>query len=210
MNSVGQSGDRKSYRIVLLLIVGLTAFSSAMKELNQLREFTRETRDLVASWSNMVAPAPEVVVPAQTPQTAVKVEVCESSHVVKAAEPVDQDEQSGGGVARTEQAQAGNKDVGKIVVAERSRRRDAAQVVALRSYRSAAIEMVELRKQARREADLKLMILADSDGEAGIALPSDLEIKLPKVKMHRQIWIRPEDREILKSLNRSLNVRSAG
>ena len=203
MNSVGQSGDRKSYRVVVLLIVGLTAFSSAMKELNQLREFTRETSDLVASWSKMVAPssvppaaAPEVVVPAPVPPSAPKVEVCESS--------------LRGGVAPAEEEQAGNKDEGKTVVAERSGRRDAAQVAALRSHRSAGIDIVELRKQARREADLKLMILADSDGEAEIALPSEVEIKLPKMKPHRQIWIRPEDRELFKGLNRSFNVRSAG
>jgi hypothetical protein len=204
MNSVGESGDKKSYRVILLLIVGLTAFSSAMKELNQLREFTRETSNLVANWSNMVAPAPapQVVAPAQIPETGAKVEVCESS--LKAAAQIDQ---LGGGVTP---AEVKNKDVGKTVVAERSRRRDAAQVAELRSHRSGDIEMVELRKQARREADLKLMILADDDGKAGIAIPSDTEFKLPKVKTHWQILVRPGERELLKSLNRSFNLRSAG
>ena len=34
MNSTGQNGE-KQLQVILLLVVGLTAFSSAMKELNQ-------------------------------------------------------------------------------------------------------------------------------------------------------------------------------
>jgi hypothetical protein len=205
MNSVGQGGDRKSFRVILLLAVGLTAFSSAMKELNLLREFSRDASNMVASWSNAVVPAPPVVAPAQAPPMVAKAEVCERQ-ALQAAEPVDHF-QSGGSVA---QAEVKIKDVGKTVVAERSARRNS-QVMAVRSHRSAGIELMELRKQARREADLKVMIMADSDGEAEIALPSDFEFKLPKVKtFRRQIRITPEERDVLKNLNRSLNLRSAG
>src|SRR5687768_10904082 len=102
MYSGGQSGERKSYRVILLLVVGLTAFSSAMKELNLLREFSRDTSNLVASLSNAVAPeVPEVVVPAEIPQVPEPVEVCESSHILETAEPVDH-LQLGGGAARAE------------------------------------------------------------------------------------------------------------
>ena len=211
MNSAGQGGDGKSYRVILLLVVGLTAFSSAMKELNELREFTRDANTLVASWSNVVAPVeapiPNVVIPVETSQPVEKVEICESSHTLNQAVPVAE-VNLGGSVAP---AKVKIKDVGKTVVAERSARGDA-QVAALRSHRSADIEMVELRKQVRREGDLRVMIMADNDGEAEIAIPSpaDLEIKLPKLKIHRQIPITPEEREILKSLSRSLNLRSAG
>jgi hypothetical protein len=205
MNSVGESGDKKSYRVILLLVIGLTAFSSAMKELNLVREFSRDTSNLVASWSRAVAPAPDVVVPAEVPQTAVKVEVCENSHTLAAAGPVDQ-LRLGGSVAR---AEVKIKDVGKTFVAERSRRREVPAVATFKIDRSAGIEMMELRNQLLREADLKLMIMADSDGEAEIALPSGFSFKLPKVKTPRQIFIGPEDRELLKTLNRSLN-RSAG
>src|SRR5687768_8841732 len=93
MNSVGEGGEKKSYRVILLLVVGLTAFSSAMKELNQLRDFTREASDLVASWSSMVAPAPapvpEVVVPVEVPPAPVQVEVCDSTHTLNSVEPVE-------------------------------------------------------------------------------------------------------------------------
>lgn len=210
MNSVGQSGERKSYRVILLLVVGLTAFSSAMKELNLLREFSRDTSDLVAKWSTAVTPqaSEEVVpVPAEIPQAVETVEVCERSHALESAEPVDP-VQLGGAVARVE---AKIKDVGKPVVAERSTRRGPQAVAALRSHRSADIELMELRKQARREADLKVMILADSDGEDEFAVPSHFEFKVPKIKTpNRQIIIKPEEREILRTLNRALNLRSAG
>jgi hypothetical protein len=204
MNSVGQSGDRKSLRVILLLAVGLTAFSSAMKELNLLREFSRDTSNMVASWSNTVAPQPAVVAPAEVPQMVAKAEVCESSHASSSAEVVDQ-VQAGGSVAQTE---VKIKDVGKTVVAERSTRRNS-QVAVLRGHRSADIDMIEMRKQIRRVADLKVMIMADSDGEAEIALPSDFEFKVGKVRTFRRV-ISPEERDVLKSLNRSLNLRSAG
>jgi hypothetical protein len=210
MNSVGQSGDRKSYRIILLIAVGLTAFSSAMKELNLLREFTRDTNNLVASWSKAVAPetpqAPEVV-PAEVPAPPAvpEVEVCDNSHNLPEIAPLDHVE-LGGGVA---QADVKIKDVGKTVVAERSKRRNIQTVATLRADRSAGIELTELRRHVPRAADLKVMILADSDGEAQIGLPSGFEFKVPKVKTQRQMF-KPEEREILRSWTRTFNVRSAG
>ena len=208
MNSVGQSGDRKSYRVILLLAVGLTAFSSAMKELNLLREFTRDTSNLVASWSDALTPeAPQVVVPVEVPEPVEKVEVCESIHKVNEVEPVDPVE-LGGGVA---QAEVKTREVGKTVVAERSRRRDTQAVATLRANRSADIELLKQLPQMPRQADLKVMIMADSEGEGDFAFPSSFEFKVPKVKTpNRHIIIKPGEREILKSLNRSLNVRSAG
>lgn len=212
MNGVGQSGERKSYRVILLLVVGLTAFSSAMKELNLLREFSRDTSDMVASWSRAVAPqAPqEVVVPAEIPPVPETVEICESSHA-ESAEPVELD----GGIAPAEvqikEVGVKNKEVGKTFVAERSTRRGAQAVATLRSDRSADIELMELRKQVRRAADLKVMILADSDGEADFAVPANFEFKVPKVKTwDRQIIVKPEHRELLKTLNRTFSLRSAG
>ena len=215
MKSVGQSGDRKSYRVILLLVVGLTAFSSAMKELNLLREFSRDTSDLVASWSKAVAPespqapeapvTPEAVAPAPVPQVVEEVEVCDNSHSLRESEPVDH-LQLGGGVA---QGEVKIKDVGKTFVAERSKRRNVPAVATLRNDRSLDIELVELRNQIRRVADLKVMIMADSDGEARIAIPSNFEFKVTKGKTYRH-GIKPEEREVLKTLNRSFNLRSAG
>jgi hypothetical protein len=183
-----------------------------------LREFSRDTSDLVASWSKAVSPeapqAPEAVVPVPEPQVVEEVEVCDNSHSLREIEPVDH-LQSGGGVAQAKvtikvgSKEVGNKEVGKTFVAERSKRRNIPAVATLRSDRSADIDLIELRNQMRRVADLKVMIMADSDGEARIAIPSNFEFKMPKARTYRHV-VKPEERELLKTLNRSLNLRSAG
>ena len=68
MNNIqsNQSGEKKSYRVLLLLIVGLAAFSSAMNELNQLQNFTLEAGKLVASWSETVMPTARASSPVVT------------------------------------------------------------------------------------------------------------------------------------------------
>lgn len=206
MNSVGQSGDKKSYRVIFLLVVGLAAFSSAMKELNQIREFTRDTSNLVASWSHAVQPTEPVekLAPVEVPRTAVRLEVCENDPV-KAVAPVVPFQ--AGGVAPEPRVEI--KDVGKTFLSRRSERREE-QIVTLRKNRLEDIELVELRKQARRLADLKITIMTDEDGATEIAIPSALQLKLPKVKT-RQITVKPEERDVfLKSLSRSINLRSAG
>src|ERR1044071_2360933 len=74
MNSTGQNNDKASYRIVLLLVVGLAAFSSAMKELNQVQQLGLDASRLIAQWS-------ATIVPIEVPQTPapmlVKAESCE-------------------------------------------------------------------------------------------------------------------------------------
>jgi len=57
INKQNQSGEKKSYLVLLLLVVGLAAFSSAMSELNQLRSLTVETGRLIALWSDLVVPS---------------------------------------------------------------------------------------------------------------------------------------------------------
>ncbi|PYS70243.1 MAG: hypothetical protein DMF69_14245 [Acidobacteria bacterium] len=54
-NHGSKTNERKSYRI-LLVIVGLAAFSSALHELNQLKSITREAGHLIAAWSDVVVP----------------------------------------------------------------------------------------------------------------------------------------------------------
>ena len=55
-NKQNQTGEKKSYLTLLLIVVGLAAFSSAMSELNQLQGLTMETGRLIASWSGLVVP----------------------------------------------------------------------------------------------------------------------------------------------------------
>jgi hypothetical protein len=72
------------------------------------------------------------------------------------------------------------------------------------------IDLVELRNEARRAADLKVLMMADDD-EAERSIPPDLNLRLPKVKALRQFKVGTKEHDVLlKSLNRSINVRSAG
>ena len=48
--------EKKSYRVLLLLIVGLAAFSSAMNELSQLQRLTVQVSELMTSWSDIMVP----------------------------------------------------------------------------------------------------------------------------------------------------------
>src|SRR3954451_22150189 len=71
MQNTGQGSEKRSYPVILLLVVGLAAFSSAMKELNQVRDFTVEASNLVAQWKDVLAPA--------DPMVTLSVETCQNS-----------------------------------------------------------------------------------------------------------------------------------
>lgn len=210
MNS-GRSGEKK-YRAILLLVVGLAAVSSAMKELNQVREFTREARDLIATLSKAVEPAPADVrlVPVEVPRTAARLEVCENSH--PPAEPMALDVMPTGGVVQVEtqpvQPVIEPREVEKPLVAARSARREVKPAIVQPG--PADIDIVELRRLARRATDLKVM-MADEDGGAEISVPPDLQLRLPRIKELRQFKAGTKEHDtLIKSLNRSMNVRSAG
>jgi len=66
-----QTGERKLYPVLLLLIVSLVAFSSAMNELNQVQTFTTQLGNLVASWSDVVVPTVNASTPVVTRSCAV-------------------------------------------------------------------------------------------------------------------------------------------
>jgi len=44
---VNQTQDKKSYRVILILLIGLAAFSSTIKELNQLRASVSEVAQFI-------------------------------------------------------------------------------------------------------------------------------------------------------------------
>jgi hypothetical protein len=48
--------EKKSYRVLLILVIGVAAFSSAMNELNQLRRFTLQASNLIAAWTDIMVP----------------------------------------------------------------------------------------------------------------------------------------------------------
>ena len=55
-NEVNQNQEKKWPKVVLILVVGMAAFSSAMKELNQVHALTKEAGALIADWVGVVEP----------------------------------------------------------------------------------------------------------------------------------------------------------
>lgn len=70
------NGEKTRYRVMLLLVVGLTAFSSAMKELNQFQQFTLDTTRMIAQLADKIAPAPAPQT-IEVQQHAAKTDTCE-------------------------------------------------------------------------------------------------------------------------------------
>ena len=83
MNNTGRHGEKSSYLVIMLLVVGLTAFSHSMKELTEIHQLTLDASRLVAQWSGNVTPAeipqiPQTPLPAQTIVRIEKYQSCES------------------------------------------------------------------------------------------------------------------------------------
>lgn len=79
MKSTRRHSENSSYLVILLLVVGLTAFSHSMKELTEIHQLTLDASRLVAQWSGNFTPA-------EIPQTSiqvVKVEKLESCEISK-------------------------------------------------------------------------------------------------------------------------------
>jgi hypothetical protein len=199
MNSTGRKSKNSGYLVILLLVVGLTAFSHSMKELTEIHYLTLDASRLIAQLSADVTPAE---IP-QTPVTVVKVEkieTCESRHSVPTVErqllnETLQTEPSAIAPARSRQAKP-----------ERIERR----VITIPSE----AEVARLKKLPR---------IIDAD-EFEVRIPSIQMSETPepastdmpeftfrtKARKPGAIKISPRDREILlKTLNRSINLRIA-
>ena len=83
MNNTGRHGEKSGYLVVMLLVVGLAAFSHSMKELTEIHQLTLDASRLVAQFSGNVTPAeipqvPQTPLPAQTIVRIEKHQSCES------------------------------------------------------------------------------------------------------------------------------------
>ena len=83
MKNTRRHGENSGYLVILLLVVGLTAFSHSMKELTEIHRLTLDASRVIAQWSGDVTP---VEIP-QAPQIAVKIEKFESSCQTKQSAP---------------------------------------------------------------------------------------------------------------------------
>jgi len=187
MNNTGQNGEKMRYRVILLLVVGLAAFSSAMKELNQLQQLALEANGLIAQWSNKVAPA-------ELQPAVVKVEkTCEMKQSAPAVELP--------WLAESRPAAS----------AEMSLIEPARLVTVRRAHSSTTQTFRKLRLLDVDPVQFEVKVLNDHDADTNETLISDFPQTLLETKnrKHNVIRISPRDRKMLLKLNRSINLRIA-
>ena len=193
MNSTGQNSDKASYRIILLLVVGLTAFSSAMKELNQIQQLGLDASRLVAQWSAKIVP---VEVPQTPTPMLVKVESCEMKQSAPSVELP----------WLNHVAQAETSEIEETVVAKRSK---STKVEVVKRVRRVEVDPVQFEVRIpfihNAEADSDGIIISDFPVTSFTATPFKTKARKPN-----SIRINPRDREmLLKTFNRSINLRIA-
>ena len=184
-----KSGNNKNtgYLVVALLLVGLTAYSNAVKELTQIHQLTLGAGRLIAQWSSETVPA-EIppVAPTVIKPTVLKVETCESRRPLEpVVEPTDLPDK----VERIERAVRVKPAADHIAKAEKVRR-------------------VNINAD-----DLEVRVSTDQFPEPVEPLAFELPASALKAKArkHNIIRINSRDREmLLKTLNRSINLRIAG
>ena len=190
MNSKDQNSAKSSHLVVLLTVVGLVAFSSAMKDLSQLHQYALDAGNMIAAWSHQPAP-PEI------PATVVKVETCELNKTLEQSVPSvelpwleDVMEEKANEEIEVEVPQA----------VERSKRR---------------VQVVRPARMPRVDFDpvhLEVRVPGEQDSEADVIIPTEFPQFSFKTKTRKPSVIRisPRDREmILRTVNRSINLRIA-
>ena len=201
MQNTGQGGERKSYRVLLLLIVGLAAFTSAMRELNRVHALTLETGHLVASLTNYL--------PHDNHELLVKVQSCDSKiptapplPALPAVPPVFD-------VPSVPAAPPALSDI-EIEVPDAPPAAPRAPAVPRPKLR----RVVRVQHAATTAAADEVRVFVSTEEAVDKALKYafqfDINQKAFKAKNRRQILVSPDGRDvILKSLNRSINLRAS-
>ena len=203
MKYTGRNTENSGYLVILLLVVGLTAFSHSMKELTEIHQLTWDASRLVAQLSGNVTPA-EIPHFPQTPQTVVRIEKLESCDSKQSAPSVElpwssetpeETELSAAAPRRSQQRKIRSIDRRVITFPSET-------------------EIAKLKKLQRIDIDagaFEVRIPNVPFPEAG----EPVSIETPeftfraRARKHGTIKINPRDREmLLKTLNRSINLRS--
>jgi hypothetical protein len=206
MKNTGRHSEKSGYLVILLLVVGLTAFSHSMKELTEIHQLTVDASRVVAQWSGNFTPAEIPQIP-QAPQVAVKIEKLKRSC---------QNKQSAPSVELSWLNETPEPPTTPSVVAPGRK-----QIRIKRTTRSVA----GLPSEAEIAAKLKKLQRIDIDTDAfevrvpSVQFPEAGEsgsVEIPeftfraKARKPGASKINPRDREILlKTLNRSINLRIA-
>ncbi|MCA1576812.1 MAG: hypothetical protein LC794_05540 [Acidobacteria bacterium] len=189
MQNTGQGSEKRSYRVFLLLFVGLVAFSSAMKELNQVQRLTVQTSSLIAHWTDAIAPVEQHAILAQ-------VETCEQTKIRVPPLPLP-----------APAVPLVHVEAPEIV---------APALVPPTPPRAPVAPAAKPRRVIRPshgDAEVRVLLSTDELLEKSLrdVLQADVTLKALKAKNRRhQIFITPDGRDVLlKSVNRSINLRSA-
>jgi hypothetical protein len=204
MNSTGQNNDKASYRIILLLVVGLTAFSSAMKELNQIQQLSLDASRLVAQWSGTIVP---VEVPQEPAPMVVKAESCEMKQSTPSVELPWLTH-----VAEAETSEIEETETPALVKRSSTRKSDPVKVKRVRRIEVDPVQF-EVRipsvHNADDEADETIITHFPVTSFSGTPFPAT-SFKA-RARKHGSTRINPRDRDmLLKTFNRSINLRIAG
>ena len=195
MNNTGRHSEQSGYLVIMLLVVGLTAFSHSMKELTEIHQLTLDASRLVAQWSGNVTPA-EVPQLAQTVVRIEKHESCQSKQSTPAVELPRLTEQT-------------------AVVPVRKQIKNESAVRISRAAIPSEAQLCKLKKLQRVDIDadafevrVPAVKIPDSDESVITEFPAfTFKAKPRKPGASR---LNPRDREILlKTLNRSINLRIA-
>jgi hypothetical protein len=195
MPKTRSNGEKSTYLVILLLFVGLTAFSNSMKELAQIHESTLDTGRLIARWSDSTAPAS---IPPQLVKVE-NVETCESKQSMAAVElPWLETERNAVAPARARTQQL------KI-------QRTPRPVTSITFNADQLAKLGNLPALNFNPEQFEFHFVADNDN-SDESIPAAVSAVLRAKTCKRSVIKRSlRDREIfLKSLNRSISLRIAG
>jgi hypothetical protein len=204
MKYTGQGSEKRSYRVVLLLIVGLAAFSSAMKELNQVHELTLQTGRLLAQWTDSLS--------SEKNEMLVKVESCDSKILVPSVPdlpplpPVPD--------VAVPDVPLAPADIEHFVPAPFPQTAPPVpEVPPAKSRRVVRVQREAAATAKSAEApEVRVFVSTEELVDKALkgAFEAEVNQKAFKAKNRRHIWIGPEGRDvILKTLSRGINLRTS-
>ena len=197
MNNTGRNSKNTGYLVALLLVVGLAGFSNSMRELAEIHQFTLDTSRLIA----------QSFVPAEIPQTpqvpliVAKLESCESKNVPSVEIPALEDAED---VTEPEVKVASRAPQVEVLKVERRAR--------IKPSESQLAKANKFRQFDFDATPFEFRVSSDDNDDSGDRIPVQLPLTMFKAKNRKQNVIRfsTRDREIiLKTLNRSINLRTA-
>ena len=194
------------YRVILLLVVAFTAFSSAMKELNQLQQFALDTSHLIAQLSDKFAPISVPPTP-ELPHLAVRGETCDVKQSIPAVELpwlVEQEKKPSAVVPRPSQL---------IEVTKVQKPVNRATLTGVEIAKLKKLHQLDVKNLPKIDVDpvaFEFRIPSDSDFDADAVNTPEFSMTFKAKNRRHGVKINPRDREmLLKTLNRSINLRIA-